>query len=105
MKLPSEYQVLKFFSKQSEGLFLEDVARMMRTNETSLIQTINMIKHQGDIVSVYRYKTNTLSCPTYKITAQGIKHYQELRKKRFDTFLVLIGVVCSIIGTVAAVLF
>ena len=105
MKFPSEYRILKLLSKQSEWLFAEDIARMLRTSETDLIPTINMIKHQGDIASASRYKTNTLSCPTYKITPQGIKHYQELRKKRFDTALALIGVVCTILSALAAFLF
>ena len=103
-KIKSEYQVLKFLSKQSDWLFTEDIANGMHTDERFVSPTLLSIKSQNLVAMKYQHKTNTLKSPTYKITVPGIERFRKTRRERFDQALTLLGVVATIIGTLVAVI-
>ncbi len=103
-KIKSEYEVLKFLSKQSEWFFTEDIAIKMRTAETCVLPTISSLMSQELIAMKHQYKTNTLLCPTYKITGKGVERFRGIRKENFDRAITLIGLIVTVASALAAFL-
>ena len=103
-KIKSEYQVLKFLSKQSDALFTDDIASGIRTKESAVSPMISFLNGRNLISMKYEDKTNNLSCPTYRITPAGYQRLHELKIERRLNAFAAINTVTAFASLLASVL-
>ena len=108
-KIKSEYQVLKFLSKQNDELFTDEIARSMHAKKSAVSPMISLLHSRNLISMKYEYKTNNLSSPTYRIAPAGYQRLHELKiERRLNTFAAIntvtafASLLASVLGLVLA---
>ena len=102
-KFPSEYKLLKFFSKQSKSLFAVDISKKLRRNKDHIQLMINWLVSQNFLSSKSEPVTNNLSAYVFKITPEGYKRLHELKMEHSLFAISAISAFASIVSLVIAI--
>lgn len=102
-KVPSEYKLLNFFSKQSKSVFSAEIAKKLRRNKDRVQPMINWLASQQMLFSELDFETSNIKAPKYKITPEGYKRLHELKMERRLFAISAISAFTSIVSLVIAI--